>query len=393
MNHIRNCANCGNQFETKYANKLYCSTKCKSSAEHRRYRHTHREEWKEYTQLPKRKAYMKAYRRKYYLEHRPKSYMRKCVRCGTEFETDQNRAIYCSQNCKTNAYNERRRPTMKEYNKEYYIKHRAEIIEKSKLYRQLHHDKYRETQNRLYALGKASKLRECVVCGRRFKPTSKINILCSDTCRIKRLRSQTDRYYNSSASVKKFYAENPTEIYMPDRKKLIESHRHKGVIAKWRVATRQDARKEGMSVGELIAINNFKFKLESEDMEKIDLDTLSGLPSEHKDAIIKALFDALKAKKALDAQQPKERKMTQKGMFFAEVDKLKKGEYIPLFELMEKAGGSKNEYMKEMNIFHALKMIPSGVIGVSVCKTDNFPEGWLERNIYRKKTGGRHKRQ
>lgn len=394
MNRVRLCANesCGKQFETEYDNKIYCSSRCKQCAEHRSYRHKHKEQFKAYNHTPKREAYMKAYRKKYYLEHKNiQSYMRKCVKCGKEFETDQNRAIYCSSDCKNTAYNERRRPTMKEYNKEYYIKNRAKLIAKAELYRETHKDKYRETQKRLYDAGKASKLRECVQCGRRFRPTSKINVLCSDTCRVKRLRSQNDRYYNSSAPIKRFYDANPTEIYMPERKKLLESHRHKGTIAKWRVPTRHEARKQDMTVEQAIAINNFKFHLESDNMERIDLETLSGLPSEHKDAIIKALFDALKAKKTEEAK-PIERKVTQKGLFYAEVNKMQTGQYISLFELMARAGTSGNEYMKEMNIFRALKSMPEGVLDIQACKIGTFPDGWLEANLYKKRTKGWHKK-
>lgn len=389
----RICENCGKPFETEYSNKIYCSMQCKQTAEHRRYRQKHKDKFREYYYEPKRYEYMKAYRKKYYAEHKKnvESYMRKCVKCGKEFEANQNRAVYCSPDCKNTAYNGRRRPTIKEYNREYYMKHRAELIEKSKLYKELHRDRYRETQSKLYWAGKASKLRECVQCGRRFRPTSKINVLCSDTCRVKRLRSQNDRYYNSSAPIKRFYDANPTEIYMPERKKLLESHRHKGTIAKWRVPTKHEARKQDMTVEQAIAINNFKFHLESDNMEKIDLDTLRGIPSEQKDAIIKALFDALKAKKTEEAIKPEERKMTQKGMFFAEVDKLAKGEYMPLFELMDRTGMSGNNYMRDMNIFHALKMIPDGVMSVMCCKTDAFPPDWLEKHIYRAR-GGRKPR-
>jgi len=31
-----------------------------------------------------------------------------------------------------------------------------------------------------------------------------------------------------------------------------------------------------------------------------------------------------------------------------------------------------------------LKLIPKDVLGIQVCKIGAFPEGWLEKNIYRK---------
>jgi len=72
MNHIRLCANktCGQQFETAYDNKIYCSSHCKMAAEHRRYRQSHKEKFRLKSQLPHRKAYMVEYRKRWALEHK-----------------------------------------------------------------------------------------------------------------------------------------------------------------------------------------------------------------------------------------------------------------------------------------------------------------------------------
>jgi len=317
-----------------------------------------------------------------------------------------------------------------EYQKKYYQTHRKELLQRAKDYRLTHRDKVRELQRKLYQMGKTSALKICAECGKRFKPSSKMNTICSDKCRVKRWRKSQNKWYKDNperrgmqyvAQVKKFYNNNPFAIYMPERKKAVEHSQkvHGYGIGKCKRCGAEFVKRttgselycdickpivrekrydmvkynQPLTDRQVIALANFDTYKEVNELEKIDLDTLRGIPSEQKDAIIKALFEALKAEKeskmVQEATKPKERKMTQKGVFFAEVEKLQTGEYISLFELLARSGSSKNEYMKQMNIFNALKQMPDGVLDIQVCKIGAFPSGWLDTHLYKTHGGGR----
>jgi hypothetical protein len=462
MSHIRKCANCGNQFKTTYDSKIYCSAKCKQCAEHRRYRHAHKDKFREYASTPKRREYIRAYRKKYCQEHkvqlrakareqyerhrderiqygrdyrkknavRLKQYwkerydakkklstvVRKCVVCGKQFESTHNRRIYCSKECKAMRQNKSGKKNLAEYQKKYYQTHRKELLQRAKDYRLTHRDKVRELQKKLYQMGKTSALKICAECGKRFKPSSKMNTICSDKCRVKRWRECQNKYYKNNperrgkqyvAKVGKFYAENPFAIYMPERKKAVEKsaevhgygvgnckrcgerfvkmsntgERYCGTCRRILYYTPASKRERTvLSDRQIIALANFDAYKEVNELEKIDLETLRGVPSAEKDAIIEALFNALKAKKEVDMAQkiqPRERKVSKKGKIYLEFNKMKDGEYVSFDEMVEKMS------MSPLTVWNGIYcLMKAGYVSMSIVKLSPMPSDWLEKQIY-----------
>lgn len=105
---VRHCKECGAAFEVQRhsSRKAYCSSRCKDIA----YRNAHREE-------------IRAKRRKM-----PSPEIRHCKECGAEFEVQRHssRMIYCSRNCNSAAWKKRHPEAVKETNRNWHSKHRAE---------------------------------------------------------------------------------------------------------------------------------------------------------------------------------------------------------------------------------------------------------------------------
>ena len=229
-----------------------------------------------------------------------------------------------------------------------------------------------------------SVLKICAECGRLFKPTCMINILCSDECRVRRQRESIRDYYkrhpekyakwgrDNIEKVRQFYIDNPASIYMPERQKLVDKHRFGSPCGRKPIGVRQ-----------VIAVHNTLFHIRSDkmiEMEKIDMDTLKGVPSEQKDAIIKALFDALKAKKeAKTAQEakPAERKMSKKGEIFLKFSKMRDREFISFEELV------KEMKMNPMTVWNAVyNLMTAGYVSMTMTKLSPMSSDWLDKRIY-----------
>jgi hypothetical protein len=281
------------------------------------------------------------------------------------------------------------------YHRKYYLKHRVKLLKYMQRYRAENRGKWIEYNKRRINPLKILEKRKCVQCMKPFIPSSKKNTICSDRCRVARLREYIRRYGKENrhilyekdlkrdiSKIHKFYNENPASIYMPERGKLVE--KHKGMIADWRIASRVATRKrektDDMTLGQAIAVHNFEFKKESGKMEQIDLETLKGLPSEHKDAIIKALFDALKAKKEQEnAQlaQPRERKVSKKGEIFLEFSRMRDGEFISFEELAKKLN------MKPMTLWNGIyNLMLAGYVSMTMTKLSPMSSDWLEKHVY-----------
>jgi len=75
-----------------------------------------------------------------------------CENCRIEFETTDNRKIYCNRKCKTNHYNKTHKDQIRNYTKEYlkeYRKNNKEKIKKNKkIYALNHKEEIRERQKK-----------------------------------------------------------------------------------------------------------------------------------------------------------------------------------------------------------------------------------------------------
>jgi predicted nucleic acid-binding Zn-ribbon protein len=424
--YMRKCRICGNQFEATHNRAVYCSNRCKIRSRldksdyyadyQRKYYLAHREK-----ALANSKRYrseniakVRAVQKRLYEEGRPVT-ATPCQNCGATFVSAHRSRKYCSLKCAKSASNRRFRANHprkfgKEYNRRWHDKHREQVNKWHREWYAKHHVAIPD--------------RQCRVCNTIFSPSMRRQVYCSKDCRHVAFKKYMKDYQLKNHDRLKqqrhdldlrkavdFYKNNPTALYMPERQAMVDTMNirtgygearckkcgrifNKGNTSSQKYCKlcadkiRGDyhpRKTTNLSDRELLACANIGFYMESGKMEKIDLDTLKGLPSEHKDAIIEALFNALKAKKVSDAQQPKERKVTKNGTIILEVSKMASGEKMGLEQLIDRTG------LQKLTVIGSLyKLMCEGYIAIDIVKLLNMPADWLELNTHRKKTSGYH---
>lgn len=96
MKYIKNCKECGKEFETKYTGQHYCNEDCK---------------------IKYRKKYMLEYRKNKKTELKPKKIGR-CDICGKEFEKCRSEHVTCSEKCRRIKYKQAQNEQKKRKRKE-----------------------------------------------------------------------------------------------------------------------------------------------------------------------------------------------------------------------------------------------------------------------------------